>query len=338
MDISGISIYNIAINTIPGAPPLPSVPTWTTVNGVNGQSIIWDDTRFVVEGTGAEIRTSANGTSWTTQATVTGAGGSVDITKIGSRYYLGANRYSTDLVTWSNATVSGLTAPYTLLDPVSNGSAYLTVGYTTATPTELSILTSSNGTSWTVDNTSNIQAGIRYLRGIAASSNAWVIMGTYDQSVGSNVNIYKNSVNTGWSNTNITLTVSGPNIQPAWDLEYLNNQFVTMYSNDSTYNAVLTSSDGNTWTTSNLNSSQLSYWITDIKYDGTYYLATGYGIDTSTNQYMVSISTDLNNWSNLNVPTGVGISSITDAAALQTGGNRIVVPTYGKIVYGNLTL
>lgn len=351
MDISGINLQNIQIDIPPAVVPLPNVQTWTSVNGVDGAGILYDDSQYVVASKdisasfAGDVRTSSNGASWTTQASVQG-GNPVLLSKIGNRYYLGANRYSTDLVTWSNASVSGLTAPYTLYQAVSNGTAYMTVGYTTATPTELYVLTSANGTSWTVDATSNIQAGVRYFNGLAAANGGnFVLAGRYDISTsGSNVTVYTNNVNTGWGNSKITYTLSGANMQVSGGstagtgVNYVNGEFVIFWANTDTINSRLTSTTGNTWTSTAINSTDFVQGgvVTDLKHNGTYYLATGYSLDPSNNQYSVCISTDLGTWGNLNVPVGVGISSITYAAAMAPGGNRVVVPSGSRIRYGNL--
>ncbi len=65
------------IETAPLSVPLPNVQTWTSVFGVDGAGIIYDDSQYVVAskdmffGAG-DVRTSPNGESWTTQASVQG--------------------------------------------------------------------------------------------------------------------------------------------------------------------------------------------------------------------------------------------------------------------------
>jgi len=66
MDISGISIYNIAINTIPSAPGITWTKTTSNLTSSNWIDVVWTGSQFLALSRSGLTTTSSDGTTWTT--------------------------------------------------------------------------------------------------------------------------------------------------------------------------------------------------------------------------------------------------------------------------------
>lgn len=205
--------------------------TWTaatsnaqTANNLGFAGLLYDGTRWVAWDFGNNtIWSSTDRSSWTVDATITGAFTWV-VYNAGTYVAVGTGgsiRTSTDRVTWTSRT-SGTTQ--NLIHIIYDGSRYIAVGQAGVS------LTSTNSTSWTLVATGS--AG-DWRRVASNGSSTFVATSTATPYAW-------RSTDTGatWSAVATTLTPNG-------DIIYAGSQFVIATSSS----AVYTSAAGSTWTT-----------------------------------------------------------------------------------------
>ena len=226
--------------------------------------------------------------------------------------------------TWSTATIPpAVPVSYIPINVANNGTGTWVSGACGISSSTLIYSTATDGKTWNVATTnSNV---IQYLSYVAYGNGKFVACG-YGDTSSSCVVAYSTTGQT-WTKSNATLSNTfGINSRGGWAVFYKNNTWILcgqmggIYSNTK---LIATSSDAVTWTT--INSGSLTYAVYSIDFDGTNWVATGYGSNS------VIRCTTLGTWTDVAyfnlTPSVISVSydSIRKVFFTSTYGNNVII-------------
>lgn len=264
---------------------------WTvkanTGAGLNTNGLTWGNNQFIVVGNNGLIRSSVDGTSWTTQDS--GTTNTLHNIIYGNNKYVAVGSNGTILTSlngndWTSQT-SGTTE--NIINVLWNGKQYVAVGGRST------ILTSNDGINWTTRYTGVSNT----LRAVEWDGNQFVVMGD-------NGKFLTSSDGETWTNRNAG--VSSNFVDVAWD----GRTFVATTDDGS----ILSSSDGMNW---NTQVSSSGNWLYDVAWNGNQFVITG---GTSNAREIILSSSDGLSWTTRMSGTYAPIQAM--AWAGNTNSNR----------------
>ncbi|OKP98982.1 chitobiase/beta-hexosaminidase C-terminal domain-containing protein [Paenibacillus sp. P46E] len=228
----------------------------------------------------------------------------------------GAIWNSADLANWNQVTLSSRVAGFSAAAYGNN--TYVAIGEANQTSTTLA--TSTDGSAWTLQSSLNDSTAIT---DIAFGNGKFVAVGS---SAGA-PKIKTSADGITWHEP----TLPAQSIDAVYSIAYTNNQFIALgygYDNQGNIDAssIWTSADGETWTNRSGAYPNQTDVLSNVLYDGSKYVLTGY--NSSTYEVFSRTSDDLTSWSS---PTMTGLSTFYSTSAMMgQKGNNLYMLAYGS--------
>lgn len=294
--------------------------------------VIFDGSKFIVNGEDGIILNSSNGIDWTT----------VKLPQL-STAFISPTRVTTGIVQGSTIIISGEYEPFgespVSLNYVStnNGNTWQTANtggvmlstiiydgtkFLGGSSSSNVLYTSTNGTSWTGTTLNSLGSNaISFLAYGASSTNKYVI------SSGFGSNIFTSTDGNTFSGAG-----SITNFRTTGGIMYDGTRYIAFGFNSSNHPTISVSTEGTSWTTTTVEAT--SGTVYGLAFNGSRYIAVGSGLQAAG---VVWTSTDLTTWTRATIPTfnqneilyAVNYSATTNQWFAVGEGGRIITSKDG---------